>query len=98
MKRWAGWFVFGSVVTFTVLAHASFTPVTFSPDIVQIAPNEQCRKEPGKLKCRWDGPCNQVGNTCHSCQAGQLWSPAIECYTCPQGTSLKNKNNAWVCE
>ena len=88
----------GLVAALTV-AYA-FTPMTYSPDAVQIdtAKGERCSKEPGKLKCRWDGGCTQIGNMCMSCQKGAEYSTELgKCYTCPQGMRLKQVNGSWEC-
>lgn len=98
MKRTRIWIGLGAVAFVT--AAFAFSPFTYSPEAVQIdtAKGEQCTKEPGRLKCRWDGPCVQVGNQCMSCQKDQQWSGAMgKCYTCPKGTSLKQVNGAWEC-
>src|SRR5262245_18600249 len=78
--------------------YAQMTPHVFSPEIVKVGEKEQCVKEAGKLKCRWDGPCAKVGDECHSCTRDLKYQQGLGCYSCGQGTTLKNKNGAWVCE
>lgn len=83
------------------LAAYAFSPFTSSPDAVTIdvAKGEKCVKETGRLKCRWDGPCVQVGNQCMSCLKDQLYSQEMgQCYSCPKGTSLRRENNSWTCK
>lgn len=80
------------------VALAAFSPFVTQPDVVEIKPDERCVKEPGKLKCRWGGECAKVGNTCQSCQTGQRFQQGLGCYTCPQNTSLRQKNGLWICE
>ena len=83
-------------ISFSVYA---FSPFTSSPDAVTVAKGERCEKETGRLKCRWDGPCVQVGNQCMSCLKGQLYSQEMgQCYSCPSGTSLRRENNSWICK
>jgi len=84
------------------LAAYASSPFTSSPDAVTIdtSKGEQCVKEPGRLKCRWDGPCVPVGNQCMSCLKGQQYSVEMgQCYSCPEGTSLvRDNSNSWVCQ
>ena len=89
--------LFGS---FAPLAIADFSPHTTSPDVVQIEPGELCRKEFGKLKCRWGGECVKVGNECRSCIEGYRYHDSLGCYSCPQGTRLSFKSDfqTYVCQ
>lgn len=80
-------------------AYAGFSPSTTSPEVNDISQGEQCVKETGKLKCRWDGDCVQVGNTCVNCIGGYHWDAGLgACYSCPSGTGLKNVGGSWTCE
>jgi hypothetical protein len=86
-----------SAVLFTVIARA-FSPSTSAPERITISPGEQCRKEPGKLKCRWNGPCVKDGDACLSCMEGTKWHPAIGCYSCVSGTTLRRRDEeTYVC-
>lgn len=98
MKSFLLLIVVTSFGAFSHLAMADFSPHTTSPDVVQIEPGEPCRKEFGKLKCRWDGECVKVGNECRSCMEGYRYHDALGCYSCPQGTRLTfNDFESWVC-
>ncbi len=83
------------------LAAYAGSPMTTSPDAVTIdvQKGEQCVKETGRLKCRWDGECVQVGNQCMSCLKGQRYSIELgQCYSCLSGESLVNENGSWTCK
>jgi hypothetical protein len=78
------------------------SPFVRSPDVVKIGTDangktEVCQKEPGKLKCKGDGACQQVGDECHSCDTGFLYQEGLGCYKCETGQSLINKNGSWTC-
>ena len=91
----------GIAATLVAVAMAAyaFTPFTFSPDVVDIQPGEECQKEAGRLKCRWDGQCAKVGNKCMSCIGGFNYSQEMgTCWSCGQGTSLTKENGNWVCK
>lgn len=79
------------------LRAADFSPSVFSPDVVQVAPNEACVKESGRLKCRWDGECAKRGTNCMSCTKDMRYQDGLGCYSCPSGTSLKQVNGQWRC-
>jgi hypothetical protein len=85
---------------FSPLSLAESSPtVEFSPSVVAIQPGESCQKEAGSLKCRWDGECAPVGNTCRSCGTDQRYSYDLDkCYRCSDGSALiKNQNGQFVC-
>jgi hypothetical protein len=76
-------------------------PFVRTPDIAKIGKDangnpEFCTKEPGKLKCKGDGACQQVGDECHSCDAGFLYQEGLGCYKCAPGQSLIKKDT-WIC-
>ena len=54
--------VLASAALFAVFAVGALSPSTSAPERITISPGEQCRKEFGKLKCRWNGPCVKEGN------------------------------------
>lgn len=87
---------------FLLLASLQFaaaeTPSVSSPDSITIEEGEQCVKTPGKLKCRWDGPCVQEGNVCQSCIGGTQYQHSLGCWSCSAGTSLAKVNGDWVCQ
>lgn len=78
---------------------AQFSPSTYTPEVVDVGPNESCVKESGRLKCRWDGDCVKVGSQCFNCIGGYHYSKEMgTCWSCGQGTSLQNVNGSWVCK
>ena len=83
---------------FVVFAIGALSPSTSAPERITISPGEQCRKELGKLKCRWNGPCVKDGDACLSCMEGTKWHPALGCYSCVSGTSLREREETYVCE
>jgi hypothetical protein len=90
--------VVASAALFAVFAGA-FSPSTSAPERITISPGEQCRKEFGKLKCRWNGPCVKDGDACLSCMAGTKYHPALGCYSCVSGTTLRARDEyIYVCE
>ena len=77
------------IVTFSCLAAAETSPMTYSPSIDD-KPSYGCFPRDGALACRWGGQCVEKGNKCYSCGTGQFWSDELNaCYTCYQGTSLQ---------
>ncbi len=98
MKSILALIVVTSFGSFAPLATVDFSPHTTSPDVVQIEPGELCRKEFGKLKCRWGGECVKVGKECRSCIEGYRYHGGLGCYSCPQGTHLMfSEFETWVC-
>jgi len=81
-----------STLTFSISLHAfELSPSTYSPDI-QRKPQYGCKPEYGKLACKWEGECVDLGSICASCKKGYRYSGALnECYSCPAGYSLNTQ-------
>ena len=81
-----------SCITFSMTIHAiELTPKTFTPDF-QKKPTYGCQARYGKLACKWEGECADLGGTCASCIKGYRYSGALnECYLCPSGYSLNSQ-------
>lgn len=82
-----------SMVTFSISIHAmEFSPTTFKADF-QPKPDYGCTPQYGKLACRWEGECADLGRVCASCLVDFRYSRALnECYKCPEGNSLNSQN------
>ncbi|MNF70663.1 hypothetical protein D3C84_525790 [compost metagenome] len=99
LRAFASFLLFALCLSLSSFSSAESSPIDYSPSVVAIQPGEACVKEPGELKCRWDGECAKVGNTCRSCTTGQRYSAEMDkCYTCSGGNAVvRNQNGQYVC-
>lgn len=81
-----------TLLTFATSAYPiAFTPHTYRPDL-QRKPNYGCKAQYGKLACRWEGECANLGGTCASCKKGFRYSRKLKkCYSCPNRYSLRRQ-------
>lgn len=81
-----------TLLAFTTPAYSiEYTPHTYRPDL-QRKPDYGCKAQYGKLACRWEGECADLGGTCASCKKEYRYSRALkECYSCPNGFSLRKQ-------